>query len=100
MAADLIIVSIVGMYSFYHGYKVRMNLEPKLTNLSPQDSRIITSNVLVNDQEFQEHLYAVNIFLVFFLFRLTVIPGPPLYSLAVQLLDLFPCRVEFIKDIQ
>ena len=32
--------------------------------------------------------------------RLTVIPGPPLFSLTVQLLDPFPCRVEFIKDIQ
>ena len=35
-----------------------------------------------------------------FSFRLTVIPGPHLFSLAVQLLDPFPCLVEFIKDIQ
>ena len=33
-------------------------------------------------------------------FHLTVIPGPPLFSLTVQLLDPFPCRVEFIKDVQ
>ena len=33
-------------------------------------------------------------------FRLTVIPGPPLFSLTVQLLGPFPCRVEFIKDIE
>ena len=32
--------------------------------------------------------------------RLTVIPGPPLFSLTVQLLDPFPRRVEFIKDTQ
>ena len=32
--------------------------------------------------------------------RLTVIPGPPLFSLTVQQLDPFPCRVEFIKDVQ
>ena len=37
-------------------------------------------------------------FLMFF--RLTVIPGPPLFPLTVQLLDPFRCRVEFIKDIQ
>ena len=35
-----------------------------------------------------------------FIFRLTVIPGPPLFPLTVQLLDLFPCRVESIKEIQ
>ena len=29
----------------------------------------------------------------------TVIPGPPLSSLTVQLLDPFPCRVEFIKEL-
>ena len=30
-----------------------------------------------------------------------IIPGPPLFSLTtVQLLDPFPCRVEFIKEIQ
>ena len=29
---------------------------------------------------------------------MTVIPGPPNFSLTVQLLDPFPCRVEFIKD--
>ena len=33
-------------------------------------------------------------------FSLTVIPGPPLFSLTVQLLDPFPCCVKFIKDIQ
>ena len=32
--------------------------------------------------------------------RLTVIPGPPLFSLTLQLLDPFPCSVEFIKEIQ
>ena len=37
---------------------------------------------------------------LFVTFRFTVIPGPPLFFLTVQLLDLFPCRVEFIKDIQ
>ena len=36
----------------------------------------------------------------YFLFRLTVTPGPPLFSLTVQLLDPFPYRVEFIKEIQ
>ena len=36
----------------------------------------------------------------FFCFGSTVIPGPPLFSLTVQLLASFPCRVEFIKDIQ
>ena len=36
----------------------------------------------------------------FFFFRLTVIPGPPLFSLTVQLLDPFPWRVECIKDVQ
>ena len=35
-----------------------------------------------------------------FLIRWTAIPGPTLFSLTVQLLDPFPCRVEFIKDIQ
>ena len=38
--------------------------------------------------------------LTFVSFRLTVIPGPRLFPLTVQLLDPFPCRVEFIKDIQ
>ena len=33
-------------------------------------------------------------------FCLTVSPGPPLFSLTVQLLDPFPCRVEFVKDMQ
>ena len=34
--------------------------------------------------------------IVFFL-RLTVIPGPPLFSLTVRLLDPFACHVEFIN---
>ena len=39
---------------------------------------------------------------LFFLFpfRLTVIPGPPLFSLTVQLPDPFPRRVESIEDTQ
>ena len=36
----------------------------------------------------------------FLFFSLTAKPGPPLSSLTVQLLDPFPCRVEFIKEIQ
>ena len=40
------------------------------------------------------------IFFFRFFFHLTVIPGPPLFPLTVQLLDPFPCSVEFIKDIQ
>ena len=35
-----------------------------------------------------------------YFFRLTVIPGPPLFYLTIQLLDPLPCRVEFIKDTQ
>ena len=35
-------------------------------------------------------------FFIFFI-RLIVILGPPLLSLTVQLLDPFPCRVEFVR---
>ena len=37
-----------------------------------------------------------NVWFSVFILRLTVIPGPPLFSLTVQLLDPFPCCVEFI----
>ena len=40
------------------------------------------------------------IFFPFFFVRLTVFLGPPRFPLTVQLRDSFPCRVEFIKDIQ
>ena len=73
---------------------------PEVSPEMPSETEEALLEQMANDLDASLLLQATSRALInffFFFFRLTVIPGPPLFPLTVQLLDPFPCRVEFIQ---
>ena len=81
------------------------NISVTRTRFWPSTPQVYPHKWRRRRKEIATHRYSTllaiyrDIIYTFFL-RLTVIPGSPLFALTVQLLDPFPCRVEFMKDIQ